>query len=68
MIIKLILIKINFKPYENDDAIKKLYDLCKLVSPDKSLLVFSILMEAYGFKHFYGHDNSTIRRSSIRKH
>lgn len=50
--------KFNFKPYENDDAIKKLYDLCTLVSPDKSLLVFSILMEAYGFKHFYGHDNS----------
>lgn len=48
----------NFKSYENDDAIEKLYELCKLVSPDKSLLIFSILMEVYGFKHFYGHDNS----------
>jgi len=51
--------KFRFIPYDYDDKnITKLFKLCEMINKEDALILFTILMEAYGFKHFYGHTDN----------
>tara|TARA_Y100000389_G_C17445270_1_gene511174 strand:+ start:992 stop:2185 length:1194 start_codon:yes stop_codon:yes gene_type:complete len=59
--------KFKFIPYDYDDNnITKFFKLCEMISKKDSLMLFTVLMEAYGFKHFYGYtDNDNFDDNSV---